>query len=304
MSTEYVIEVDHLTKKYQGFTLDDISFKVPAGAIVGFVGENGAGKSTTMKAMLGLMPVESGDVKILGNQVGDEDGAWREQIGVVFDESNFPQELRVKDVWHILKNIYKTWNDARFMEYLTRFGLPLEKKVKDLSKGMKMKLSIATVLGHDSKVLILDEATSGLDPVVRNEILDIFREYTMEEDRAVFLSSHITSDIEKIADYIMFIHKGRLLFYENKDDLIYNYGMVRCTALQATRIPEEIIAGRQENAFGVNILVKDKQMLIDSGFMNVEDTEPVPVIDRVSIEDILLYIVKTYESNGVVSAVY
>ena len=304
MSTEYVIEVDHLTKKYQGFILDDISFKVPAGAIVGFVGENGAGKSTTMKAMLGLMPVESGNVKILGNDIEDKDGSWREQIGVVFDECNFPQELRVKDIWNILKNIYKTWNDTEFMGYLTRFGLPLEKKVKDLSKGMKMKLSIATALGHDSKVLILDEATSGLDPVVRNEILDIFREYTMEEDRAVFLSSHITSDIEKIADYIMFIHKGRLLFYENKDDLIYNYGMVRCTAVQAERIPEEIIVGRNENAFGMNILVKDKQMLIDKGFMNVDEAEPAPVIDRVSIEDILLYIVKTYENDSIVSTVF
>lgn len=300
MSTEYVIEVDHLTKKYQDFTLCDVSFKIPAGAIVGFVGENGAGKSTTIKAMLGLMPVEAGDVKILGNQVGSGDEAWREQIGVVFDECNFPQELRVKDIWNILKNIYKTWDDAGFMEYLTKFDLPLDKKVKDLSKGMKMKLSIATALGHDSKVLILDEATSGLDPVIRNEILDIFREYTMEEDRAVFLSSHITSDIEKIADYIMFIHKGHVLFYENKDDLIYNYGMVRCTAKQAEGIPEEIIAGREENAFGVNILVKNKQMLTDSGFMNVEDTEPVPVIDRVSIEDILLYIVKNYESDGIV----
>lgn len=128
MSTEYVIEVNHLTKKYQGFILDDISFKVPAGAIVGFVGENGAGKSTTMKAMLGLMPVESGNVKILGNDIEDKDGSWREQIGVVFDECNFPQELRVKDIWNILKNIYKTWNDTEFMGYLTRFGLPLEKK--------------------------------------------------------------------------------------------------------------------------------------------------------------------------------
>jgi len=290
---EYVIEVEHLTKKYQDFTLDDVSFKIPAGSIVGFVGENGAGKSTTIKAMLGLMPIEAGDIKILGKQIGKEKNEeWREQIGVVFDECNFPQELRVKDIRKILGSIYRTWDDAKFSEYLSRFQLPCDKKIKDLSKGMKMKLCIAAVLGHDSRVLILDEATSGLDPIIRNEILDIFREYVMEEERTVFLSSHITSDIEKIADYIMFIHKGHVLFFENKDDLIYNYCLVNCSAEQAGRIPGEIIVGSRRNAFGMSVLVKNKQKLTDSGFLQVREEETPPAVDRVSVEDIMLYIVK------------
>ena len=297
MSTEYAIEVNNLTKEYQDFKLNNISFRIPKGSIVGFVGENGAGKSTTMKAILGLMPIESGEIKILGNKVGiGGDESWREQIGVVFDECNYPQELRVKEIWKILKQIYKTWDDAKFMNCLTAFQLPLDKKIKDLSKGMKMKLSIAAALGHDSRVLILDEATSGLDPVIRNEILDIFQEYTMDEEKAVFLSSHITSDIEKIADYIMFIHKGQLLFYENKDDLIYNYGMVKCSQKQAERIPEEIIVGMQRHAFGVNVLVKNKNLLLENGFEDTDEEETQPVIDKVSIEDILLYIVKSRET--------
>lgn len=297
---EYVIEVEHLTKKYQDFILDDISFKIPAGSIVGFVGENGAGKSTTMKAILGLIPIEAGDIKILGNQIGKgKDESWREQIGVVFDECNFPQELRIKDIRKVLKNIYKTWDDTKFSEYLDKFSLPSDKKIKDLSKGMKMKLCIAAALGHDSRVLILDEATSGLDPIIRNEILDIFREYTMEEERTIFLSSHITSDIEKIADYIMFIHKGHVLFFENKDDLIYNYCLVNCSSEQAKRIPEEIIVGSRVNAFGVSVMVKDKQKLTDSGFLQKNEDENPPAIDRVSVEDIMLYIVK--EQNDAVS---
>ncbi|MDE7250118.1 MAG: ABC transporter ATP-binding protein, partial [Lachnospiraceae bacterium] len=213
------IEVRNLTKKYDDFRIDNICFDIPEGSIVGFIGENGAGKSTTMKAILGLVPIEEGEIKVLDQDIGHNaaDENWREQIRVVFDECNFPNELKEKNINIIMKNIYRTWNENLFKEYLQKFELPVNKKVRYLSKGMKMKLSIAAALSHDSRLLILDEATSGLDPVVRNEILDIFREYVEDERRTVFLSSHITSDIEKVADYIILIHKGNLLLIESKD---------------------------------------------------------------------------------------
>ena len=279
------IEVKNLVKKYDGFKLDNVCFDIPEGSVVGFIGENGAGKSTVMKAILGLIPIQGGDVKILGQPVtrqGNTDEKWREQISVVFDECNFPNELKIKNISVFMKDIY-----------LQEFALPADKKVKELSKGMKMKLSIAVALSHDSRLLILDEATSGLDPVVRNEILDIFREYVIDEHRTIFLSSHITSDIEKIADYILLIHQGKILLMESKDTLLYGYGMAKCTKEQADRIPAEVIVGREDTDYGASVLIRDKQYVIDKGFLERKTgTEQQSVIDRVSIEDILLYIVK------------
>lgn len=289
------IEVRNLTKKYDDFEIDNMCFDIPEGSIVGFIGENGAGKSTTMKAILGLVPTEAGEIRVLDHPVGKDsvDENWREQISVVFDECNFPNELKVKNINIFMKNIYQTWNENLFKEYLQKFELPVNKKVRELSKGMKMKLSIAAALSHDSRLLILDEATSGLDPVVRNDILDIFREYVEDERRTVFLSSHITSDIEKVADYIILIHKGKVLLMESKDKLLYEYGMVKCTKEQADKIPTEIIVGREDSSFGTSVLVRDRQSLKENGFADryARDIQQ-PVIDRVGIEDILLYIVK------------
>jgi len=289
------IEVKNFTKIYDGFKLNNISFQIPEGSVVGFIGENGAGKSTTIKALLGLIPVEEGEVNVLGHLIGEEaDVSWREQLGVVFDECSFPGELKVKDIARFMKHIYRTWDEKQFDHYLQKFELPTGKRVKELSKGMKMKLSIAVALSHDSRLLILDEATSGLDPVVRNEILDIFREYVEDEGHTVFLSSHITSDIEKIADYIILLHKGELLFMENKDKLIYDYGLVRCTREQADRIPTGIVVGREDNAYGTTVLVSDQNALKESGILESSmDGETAPAIDRAGIEDILLYIAKS-----------
>lgn len=289
------IEVRNLTKKYDDFEIDNMCFDIPEGSIVGFIGENGAGKSTTMKAILGLVPPEAGEIRVLDHPVGKDsvDENWREQISVVFDECNFPNELKVKNINIIMKNIYRTWNENLFKEYLQKFELPVNKKVRELSRGMKMKLSIAAALSHDSRLLILDEATSGLDPVVRNEILDIFRGYVEDEKRTIFLSSHITSDIEKVADYIMLIHKGKVLLMESKDKLLYEYGMVKCTKEQADKIPTGIIVGREDGSFGTSVLVRDRQSLKESDFVDryARDMQQ-PVIDRVGIEDILLYVVK------------
>lgn len=299
MNTENAISVKNLTKQYDGFKLDNVSFQIPMGTIVGFVGENGAGKSTTIRAVLGLISIEEGEIEILGHKIdrSEQEGAWREQIGVVFDECNLPVSLKIKDIRHIMKNIYKTWDDDKFMGYLMRFEIPLNKKIKDLSKGMKMKLSIAVALSHDSRLLILDEATSGLDPVIRSEILDIFREFIEDEQHTVFLSSHITSDIEKIADYVMLIHKGKLLFTENKDELLYNYGVVKCSKEQAALIPQELIVGKEENAFETSVLIRDVGRLKQSPIWKTSEQENTNrfVVDRANIEDLLLYIVKSEE---------
>lgn len=297
MGAQNAITVENLSKGYDGFALKDVSFSVPTGSIVGFIGENGAGKSTTIKALLGLIPVDSGQVEVLGHKIfmAEKDVSWREQIGVVFDECNFPLGLKGKDVQNMLKNIYRTWDGEKFRDYMERFEIPMNKKIKELSKGMKMKLSIAAALSHDSRLLILDEATSGLDPVVRSEILDIFREFIEDEQHTIFISSHITSDIEKIADYVMLIHKGRLLFTENKDELLYNYGIVRCSKRQAEGIPEELIVGKEEREYETSVLVKDRNRLEESGFFREAERTGGNncVVDRATIEDMLLYIVKS-----------
>ncbi len=299
MNGQNAVEVKNLTKRYEGFLLDHISFQIPWGSVVGFIGENGAGKSVTIKAMLGLLSVEEGEAYIAGNDVmnkksGDD---WKEQIGVVFDECNFPVGLKAKNINNAMKYIYKTWKEDRFYSYADQWKIPLNKKIKDLSKGMKMKLSIAVALSHDSRILILDEGTSGLDPVVRSEILDIFREFVEEEEHAVFISSHITSDIEKIADYIMLIHEGSLLLYENKDELIYRYGIVRCSKGQAEKIPEEIVVGKWENAYETSVLVRDRTVFEKGGLEALMEShkDPHPVLDKIQIEDILIYMAK----NGI-----
>ena len=297
---ENAIVVKNLTKKYKGFTLNNISLEVPTGSVVGFIGENGAGKSTTIQALLGIIVPDGGEAWLLGHKVGrkEADESWREQVGVVFDECNFHWELKIRQVQKMLGNIYRTWDDEKFLRYTEKFALPMDKKVKELSKGMKMKLSIAAALSHDSKVLILDEATSGLDPVVRSEILDIFRELIEDGEHTIFISSHITSDIEKISDYVMLIHKGELLLSENKDDILYNYAIVRCTKQQVPLIPEDIVVGKEEGQYEVSVLVRDKRRLLESNFK--EKAEQVSsgsfAIDRAGVEDVLLYIVKAKEA--------
>ncbi len=296
---ENAITVRNLTKEYEGFKLNNISFQIPKGVVVGFVGENGAGKSTTIKAILGLMSIEAGEIELLGHEMkpGDNETVFKEQVGVVFDECNFPGELKIKYIRKVMQKIYRTWNDHKFEDYLNKLKLPADKKIGKLSKGMKMKLSIAVALSHDSKLLILDEATSGLDPVIRDEILDIFREFIEDEEHTVFLSSHITSDIEKVADYVMMIHKGELLFQESKDELLYGYGIVKGSKEQINLIPEELIAGGEESEFGCSALIRDKERLLSSTFMEMAESVSgsKPVIDRVGLEDILLYIVKAKE---------
>lgn len=278
------IEVKGLTKRYQDFALDHVSFQVPAGSIVGFIGENGAGKSTTIKAILDLIHPDSGEITLLGEPDGAGRKVVKEQIGVVFDESYFPDNLHTRDINQMMKKIFRNWEEEKFRGYLKEFELPEKKSIKEFSRGMKMKLSIAVALSHQTRLLILDEATSGLDPIIRNEILDIFLDFIQEEDHTVFLSSHITSDIEKISDYILLIHRGKILFFENKDKLIYDYGVVHGTKEQLAKLRPEQVVSIRENSFEAEALVKNRQEL--------KTEHPELTMDRASIEDILLFIVK------------
>lgn len=281
------LAIQGLTKRYKDFTLDHISFTVPRGSIMGFIGENGAGKTTTIKAILGLIQAEEGQVSILGYPSDKLPMDVKETIGVVFDGSSLHDNMNVKNINFIMKNIYKSWDEARFSQFIKRFDLPTKKIIKEFSRGMKMKLSIAIALSHNSKILILDEATSGLDPMVRDEILDIFLEYIQEEDHTILLSSHIISDIEKVADYVTFLHKGRIVFSENKDELIYQYGILHCRREDVSGIDRSYIVGIRENSFGADVMIKKKDEFMKRYRQFV--------IDRTSIEEIMLYISKGKE---------
>ena len=240
--------VNDLTKRYPDFVLDKVSFSVPCGTIVGLIGENGAGKSTTINAVLGMINRDSGSIELFGEADTQSSDSIRNQIGVVFDGNNYPDVLSAQKLNRVLREIYRTWDERKFFDLLKKMSLPADKKIKEFSKGMQMKLSIAAALSHNSRLLILDEATSGLDPVVRDDILDMFLEFVQDESHSILVSSHITSDLEKVADYIVFIHKGKVVFCKSKDELRYKYGIIRCGTAQFDAIDkEEVIAYRKQD---------------------------------------------------------
>ncbi len=280
------IEVQHLNKQFPGFALQDISFTVPGGSIMGFVGENGAGKTTTIKALLGLIQPDSGEATLLGLPLAGNEKEVKSQIGVVFDEAYFHDNLTLGIIDTMMAHIFGSlWDKAEFAALCGRFGLPAKKAVKTFSRGMKMKLSIAAALAHHPKLLILDEATSGLDPIVRDEILDVFYEFIQDEEHSILFSSHITSDLEKIADYVTFIHEGRIVFSRNKDVLIDEYGIARCTATQFETVQSgDYLRRRTTGLGGRELLVKDRAAF--------HALYPDIVLDGASIEDIMLFYVK------------
>ena len=278
-----ILKIENLCKAYPSFSLKNVSFSLPQGSIMGFVGENGAGKTTVIKAALNLISRQSGNIEILGMDINTQEKAIKEQIGVVFDENNFADTLTPAYIGNIFKNIYKNWDMPVYENYLRRFNLQRGKTVKELSKGMKMKLCIATALSHHPRLLILDEATSGLDPIVRDEILDIFLEFIQDEKRSILFSSHITSDLDKIADYITCIHQGEILFSENKDVLLYHMGVAKCSQQQLKQISPYVLRVRQ-GQFGCQALVKDRQALLRE--------QPDIIVDPASIEEIMLFYAK------------
>ena len=275
------IEIKSLMKEYPGFRLGDLDLTLPAGSIMGLVGENGAGKSTTIKLIMNAVHRDAGTVSVLGtDNQSSAFGQVKEDVGVVLDEAYFPEVLNAKDVGRIMANTYRRWEPETYESYLLQFGLPQGKAFKDYSRGMKMKLAIAVALSHQAKLLILDEATSGLDPMVRDEILDIFNEYTRQEDRSILLSSHIVSDLEKICDYIAFLHKGKLVLCEEKDRLLEEYAMVRLSNGRLTDLPEDSVVSAEHDPYGVRALVRRNMVPHD-----------LP-LEHTNLEDIILFLAK------------
>jgi ABC-2 type transport system ATP-binding protein len=281
-----ILEVQGLSKKYKksDFRLNDISFDLPSGAIMGLVGENGSGKTTTIGCIVNTLIKDSGTIKVFGREMSDDSTDIRENIGVVLDANNFSDDLTAIKLSSVMKLIYSNWDNDLFNEYLKKFTLPPTQKIKKFSRGMTMKLGIAAALSHHPKLLILDEATSGLDPIFRDEILDVFLDFVQDESHSILLSSHITTDLEKIADYITFIHKGNLIFSKKKDELIYNYGLIRCKSAQFAEINNDDVLAYREQDYQIDVLIKDKRAAEKKyrGF----------VIDNVSIEDIMLMLAK------------
>ncbi len=274
--------VSGLTKTYKDFVLDHVSFTVPSGSIVGLIGENGAGKSTTINAALGLIQKEDGVVSILDRE--ELDGNVKEQIGVVFDGSNYPEILSPRKLNRVMKNIYRTWDEQVYLRLLKQFSLPSDKQIKQFSKGMKMKLAISAALSHHSRLLILDEATSGLDPVVRDDILDMLLDFVQDEEHSILVSSHITSDLEKIADYIVFIHEGKVVFEKPKDELTEQYGIIKCGAAQFDALDKSDIISYRKMDYEWQILVSDRERM--------QKKYPKALVVPATIDEIMLLYVK------------
>ena len=275
------IELKGLIKEYPGFRLGSLDLTLSSGSIMGLVGENGAGKSTTIKLIMNAIKRDAGSVSVLG--VDNQSRAFsgiKEDIGVVLDEAYYPEVLNSRDVGCVMAKTYRHWEPDTYENYLQRFGLPQDKAFRDYSRGMKMKLAIAVALSHQAKLLILDEATSGLDPMVRDEILDIFNEYTRQEDRSILLSSHIVSDLEKICDYIAFLHKGQLLLCEEKDRLLEEYALVRLSRERLADLPEDSVVGVESDPYGVRALVRRDMVPHD-----------LP-LEHTNLEDIILFLAK------------
>ena len=276
------ILVRDLCKQFDEFLLDHISFQVPKGRIVGFIGENGAGKSTTINLILDELKKDNGQIQIFGRE--HTSSSVKEDIGVVFDECNFHDVFNVSDIEKILSGVYKSWDSSLYRQYLKKFKIPERKQIGSFSKGMKMKLSIICAMAHKPKLLILDEATTGLDPVVRDEMLDLFLEFIQDEECSIFFSSHITSDIQKIADYVILIHQGKIIFEEQKDDLVYHFGIVKCGREKFASIsPDDYIIHRTTNV-SVECLVRDKEA-IKRKYKDI-------VVDNATLEDIMLFYIK------------
>lgn len=284
MMISNALTVSGLTKKYREFTLSNISFQVPQGTIVGLIGENGAGKSTTLNAILGLIHKDEGAISIMGNSIEKIQPDIKENIGVVFDGTNFSEELTPHKLNKVLKDVYASWDEDYFFSLLKKLSLPFTKKIKSFSKGMKSKLSIAVAFAHHPKLLILDEATSGLDPIVRDDILDMFLDFVQDEENSILVSSHITSDLEKVADYIVFIHEGRLIFAKTKDELLENYGIIKCGTKQFDEIDKDDIISYLKQDYEWQVLVADRH--------KATKKYPNALIVPATIDEIMLLYVK------------
>jgi ABC-2 type transport system ATP-binding protein len=281
---EVALKVEGLAKNYGSFSLKKVGFTLPCGSIMGLIGENGAGKTTTIKLILNMIKKDGGRIVLLGRDAGAGEEDIKNDIGVVMEDSFFHDQLKPGDITKIMKLLYKKWDHTLFMRYLKRFSHPENASVKEYSKGMKMKLSIASALSHHPRLLILDEPAGGLDPVARSELSDIFLEFIQDEKNSILVSSHITSDMEKFADYITYIHDGGIVFSESKDTLMDDYGILKCAKDDFGRLAAEDLLGYRKSRFGCEVLVRNKREMERKyrGF----------AIDHTNIEEIMLFYAK------------
>lgn len=285
-----ILQVENICKSYAEFALKDVSFSLMEGSIMGLIGMNGAGKSTTMKSILNLLKPDSGEVYIFGEKVRADDCKTREEIGVVFDESCFPQLVKISELENILKNIFARWNSNLFHSLTKRFSLPEKTRIKDFSRGMKMKLAIAVAMSHGARLLILDEPTSGLDPIVRNEILDLFLEFIQNSHNSILVSSHITGDLEKIADYITFIDQGKIVMSGCKDDIIYGHAVAKATRDQILAMDKSFIVATRDNRYDSEALVRQPELF--------KKKHPNIATDTANLEDIMMFLVHREAALG------
>lgn len=274
------LEIKNLSRSFPGFKLGELDLALPCGCIMGLIGENGAGKSTTIKLILNMLRRDSGTVTILGRDNTEDMTLTKEEIGVVFDEVGIPDCLSAVQFGKVMRGCYSGWDDAEYERLLGKLDLPPGKPFKDYSRGMKVKLAIAAAMSHGSKLLLLDEATSGLDPVARDQVLEMFMDFTRDEDHSILISSHIVSDLEKLCDYIAFLHKGKLMLCEEKDRLLERYGIVHCSREQLAALPEGAVIHRKENPYGADALVLRE--LLPHGIS----------VSPVSIEELFVLMVK------------
>lgn len=287
------IKVSNLSKRYKKSSrpsLDNVSLDLPQGCVLGLVGENGAGKTTLIKAITGSVKFDSGSIEVLGHDIdaasqNKTDDRFRQDIGTVLAEDSFPEIMTAGMIGNVMRSIYINWDSACYNRYLEKFGLDSKKKYKEYSRGMKMKLSIAVAMSHNAKLLLLDEATSGLDPVVRDQLLDEFNEFTRDENHSILISSHITSDLEKICDYIAFIHEGRIVMCDTKDAILDKYGILHCTDDVLAELEDGAVAGSKSSDYGAEALV------VRSKVPDTFDISPV------SLDDIIVYIARGIDNS-------
>lgn len=279
------LELRNVTKSFPGFAIKDLNLTLPSGCIMGLIGENGAGKSTTIRLILDILHMDGGSITILGKDNQDSLQITKEEVGVVMDEVGILECLNTRQVGKIMRHIYRNWDQEEYERLLKKLSVPENKAYKDFSRGMKMKLGIVIAMSHKSKLLLLDEATSGLDPVVRDEVVQMFYDFTRDEEHSILISSHIVSDLEKLCDYIAFLHKGELLYCEEKDRLLEEYGIVRCTKEQAENIDKKAVRYKKESPYGVELLVERDAVAKDM------------TISPVSIEELFVFMVKEEREN-------
>ncbi len=279
------IEIKNLVKRYDdNFQLGELNLDIPSGEIIGLIGENGAGKTTLIKSILDILRINKGEIKILGKDIKNNETLIKEDIGVVLDNTFFPEVLNAKDIDSVMKSIYKSWDSKLYYDYLKEFNIPVTSIIKKLSKGMRKKLEIATALAHHPKLLILDEPTSGLDPVVRNEVLDIFLKFIADDEHTILFSTHITSDLEHIADEIVFIDKGKVLINKTRDEILDNYGILKCNLDEFTKIDKSDYMAYKKNKYNYEILVSDRNK-VSKKYKNM-------VVDKITLEDLMVLMIK------------